>query len=91
MLCGQQRLVCPELHGLATFEYFRRGLVVLQRRNAALFGIRKDGKLARDEFARRVRVGFEVKPAVVNRGDEQVVAIDVDTTEHAPVAKHAHS
>ena len=47
--------------------------------------ITKLGKTSSNEVGRSMCVGLEVKRRIVNRGNEQIVAVGVDTAKHLPL------
>ena len=53
--------------------------------------VRELPKTQLDERRCGVRIRLEVKDVIVHGGDEQVVAVDVRSTEHSPLAQLANA
>ena len=75
-------LTSPETHCVDVRKHLFWRLVVLKRGNAPLLRITELGKTSSNKVRRSMCVGLEVKRRIVNRGDEQIVAVDADTAKH---------
>lgn len=79
------------LHRRAAVEYFGWCFVVLKGRDLTLLGIGKGTKASIDKLLSGVLVRLEVEGAAVHGGNEQVIAVDVDSAEHLSLPKRTDS
>lgn len=90
LLRSQQRFGSPQFHGCVTGKYFWRSLIVLKRDDFTFLRIGKDLQSSCYEVCCSAGICFEIEHVIMNGGDKEVVAIDIDAPEHFALTENPH-